>query len=199
MATLDGMAPDKASTSTRIPQKMSNLPLAKKMRRGHAERKFRPQEPTMPNIIVKIPEGVFGEPARKVLATGIHAAAKAVEQFGDEPMQEFLTWVVIEEVKEGYLFAGGANPLAQFIPVIVFFYPPGGVIDAAGHADTVKRMHEAVANAKPEGDTRLVVTSVMMWDVPEGAWGANGQLWALPDFVRAAGYKHLQHLVRDAA
>jgi hypothetical protein len=129
MTTLDGMAPDKVSTSTRImaniPQKMSNLPLAKKMRRGHAERKFRPQEPTMPNIIVKIPEGIFGEPARKVLATGIHAAAKAVEQFGDEPMQEFLTWVVIEEVKEGYLFAGGANPLAQFIPVICLLLPAG--------------------------------------------------------------------------
>lgn len=153
----------------------------------------------MPNIIVKTPEGVFDEAARKTLATGIHAAAKAVEQFGDEPMQEFLTWVVIEEVKAGYFFAGGADPLARFIPVIVFFYPPAGVIDAQGHAEAVKRVHEAVAQAKPEGDPRVVVTSVMMWDVPEGAWGGNGKLWALPDFARAAGYKHLQHLVTDAA
>jgi len=37
--------------------------------------------------------------------------------------------------------------------------------------------------------------------VPEGVfdasakWGANGQILRLPDFAKAAGYKHLQHLV----
>ncbi len=39
------------------------------------------------------------------------------------------------------------------------------------------------------------MTSVMIGDVPDGAWGANGQIWRLPDFAKAAGYKHLQHLV----
>jgi phenylpyruvate tautomerase PptA (4-oxalocrotonate tautomerase family) len=153
----------------------------------------------MPNIIVKVPEGVFDDKARQALGAGIHTAAKAAEQFGDEPMQEFLTWMVIEEVKAGYLFAAGADPLKHFIPVIVFFYPPGGVLDTVGHAKAVKGVHDAVANTKPEGDPRVVVTSVMMWDVPDGTWGANGQLWTLPDFARAAGYKHLQHLATTSA
>jgi phenylpyruvate tautomerase PptA (4-oxalocrotonate tautomerase family) len=180
---------------------MSNTTLADRSsrRKDHRDLSLIHRSPAVPNIIVKVPEGVFDDAARQALATGIHAAAKAAEQFGDEPMQEFLTWVVIEEVKAGGIFAGGADPLRSFIPVIVFFYPPGGVLDAAGHAVAVKRVHEAVAAAKPEGDPRAIVTSVMMWDVPDGTWGANGQLWTLPDFVRAAGYKHLQHLAVPAA
>lgn len=149
----------------------------------------------MPNIIVKVPEGAFDQSARDALGRGIHAAAKAVEDWGDDPRQEAVTWIVIEEVKAGYLFAGGVDQTSRVIPVIVFFYPPAGVIDEAGRAKAVQLVHEAVANAKPTSDPRPVMTSVMMWDVADGTWGANGQLWRLPDFARAAGYRHLQHLV----
>jgi hypothetical protein len=38
----------------------------------------------------------------------------------------------------------------------------------------------------------------MIWDVADGTWGANGQIWCLPDFARAGGYKHLCHLVAEA-
>lgn len=149
----------------------------------------------MPNIIVKIPEGVFDAAARATLATGIHAAAKSVERWGDDPRQEFLTWIVLEEVKAGYLFAGGHDPLSRAIPVIVLVYPPAGVIDDAGRADLVRRIHAAVAATKPTGDHRLVMTSVIIREVADGTWGASGTLWRLPDFARAAGYAHLTHLV----
>lgn len=153
----------------------------------------------MPNIFVKVPEGAFDQAGRDALGCGIHAAAKAVEGWGDDPRQEFLTWVVIEEMKTGYLFAGGVDPLARAIPVIVLVYPPQGVIDEQGRAELVRRTHEAVLSAKPDTDPRMVATSVMIWDVADGTWGASGQLWHLPDFARAAGYKHLQHLVEPAA
>lgn len=149
----------------------------------------------MPNIIVKIPEVVFDGAAREALAASIHGAAKAVERWGDDPRQEFLTWIVIEEVKAGFLFAGGRDPLSRAIPVIVLVYPPAGVIDATGRADLVRRIHAAVAATKPTADHRLVMTSVIIREVADGTWGASGTLWHLPDFARAAGYAHLQHLV----
>jgi hypothetical protein len=40
-----------------------------------------------------------------------------------------------------------------------------------------------------------VITSVMITDIDDGHWGARGAIWRLPDLARAAGYKHLQHLV----
>jgi phenylpyruvate tautomerase PptA (4-oxalocrotonate tautomerase family) len=152
----------------------------------------------MPNIIVKIPEGAFDATGRAALGKGLHAAAKAVEGFGDDPRQEFLTWVVIEEVKAGNWFAGGEDPLSRVIPVIVLFYPPAGVIAESGRAEAVRLVHGAVAAATPKSDPRPVVTSVMVRDVADGSWGANGQLWHLADFARAAGYRHLRHLVEAA-
>jgi phenylpyruvate tautomerase PptA (4-oxalocrotonate tautomerase family) len=149
----------------------------------------------MPNIIIKLPEGVFDEAARKRLAQGVTAAAKQIEQIGDDPRQEALTLVTIEEVKAGYLFAGGNDPLIRVIPIAVFFHAPEGVIDAARRGDAVRLVHEAVAAAKPMSDMRAVTTSVVIADVADGTWGANGQLLTLPDFARRAGYKHLQHLV----
>jgi len=146
----------------------------------------------MPNIIVGVPEGVFDAAACERLGKGVTAVAKKVEQIGDDPRQQFTSWVVIEEVKAGYFFAGGSDPLARVVPVIVQFYVPAGVIDEAGRAEAVRLIQEVVAGAKSQADPRPVMTSVMITAVPDGTWGASGALWHLDDFVRAAGYKHLQ-------
>lgn len=153
---------------------------------------------SMPNIIVKVPEGVFDTEACQALARGMTSAAKTVECIGDDPRQEFLTWVAIDEVKAGYMFAGGKDPLPRVIPVIVLFYLPEGVIDDAGRAEAVKLIQDAAADAKSAADPRPVLTSVIVADVADGTWGASGQLWRLPDFARAAGYKHLQRLVKPS-
>lgn len=153
----------------------------------------------MPNIVVKVPEGAFDDAARAALGKGIHTAVKAVEGWGDDPRQEVLTWVLVEEVKQGCFFAGGTDQTSRIIPVIVFLYPPAGVIDEAGRAEAVRRIHQVVAGAKPPNDPRRVATSIMVWDVTDGTWGANGELWRLTDFARAAGYKHLQHLCEPGA
>lgn len=153
----------------------------------------------MPNITVKLPEGVFDANARTAIATGLTDVAKRVEQIGDDPRQEFLTWVVIDEVKAGYLFAGGHDPLARVIPVIVVFSPPEGVIGAEARGELVKLVHEAVVAAKPASDPRPIASSVIIADVKDGTWGASGALWHLADFARAAGYKHLQrHVAAEA-
>jgi phenylpyruvate tautomerase PptA (4-oxalocrotonate tautomerase family) len=148
----------------------------------------------VPNIIVKVPEGVFDHAARSTLARAIHASAKAIEGWGDEPRQEALTWVLIEEIASGSFVVGGADQISRVIPVIVFFYPPAGAIDREGRARAVSLVHQAVNSAKQASDARPVMTSVMISDVPDGTWGANGKIWHLDDFAKAAGYTHLRHL-----
>jgi phenylpyruvate tautomerase PptA (4-oxalocrotonate tautomerase family) len=152
----------------------------------------------MPTIIIKAPEGVFDAAAREEIAAGVTAAAKAVEQIGDDPRHEFTTWVVIEEIKRGFLFAGGRDPLSSVIPVLVSFHHPEGVIDQAGREEAVRLVQEAIAAAAP-ADGRPVITSVVMSKVADGTWGAAGTIWRLADFARAAGFRHLQHLVQEAA
>ena len=149
----------------------------------------------MPSIIVKVPQGVFDAPARARLAQGLTTAAKAAEQGGDDPRHALVTWVLIDEVAPGGLFAGGADPLDRMIPVVVLFHYPQGVLDEAARNLAVRLIHEAAAAAKPATDPRPVMTSTILTEVAAGTWGATGVLWRLPDFARAAGFKHLQHLV----
>ena len=157
------------------------------------------REIAMPNIVVKVPEGAFDAGGCDRLAKGITAVAKTVEQIGDDPRQEFTTWVVIEEVKAGHFFAGGNDPVSRVLPVIVFFYTPAGVIDEAGRLEVAQLVQEAVAAAKSDADRRPVMTSVIVSEVADGTWGVNGALWRIGDFEKAAGYKHLQHLAAPSA
>lgn len=149
----------------------------------------------MPNIIIHAPEGVFDAAARAGLARSVTDVARTVEQGGDDPAQTALTWVLIDEFKPGAFFAGGADPLERVIPVVVFFHYPAGVLDEAARGEAVRLLHEVVSAAKPAGDPRPIGTSVILTEVPDGGWGGNGALLRLPDLARAAGYKHLQHLV----
>ncbi len=146
----------------------------------------------MPNIIVKLPAGAFDSAACDRLGKGITAVAKQVEQIGDDPRQEFTTWVVIEEVKARHFLAGGNDPLARVVPVIVLFYAPEGVMGEASRVEAVRLIQAVVAAAKSEADPRPVMTSVIISEVADGTWGVSGALWRLDAFVKAAGYKHLR-------
>lgn len=149
----------------------------------------------MPNITIKAPRGAFTPAARDTLAQALTDVARIVEQGGDTPAQMALTWVHIDEYEPGAFYAGGHDPLARIIPVVVFFHYPQGVLDDAARADAARLLQEVISAAKAPDDARQVRTSVVMTEVVDGTWGGNGRVLRLPDFARAAGYKHLQHLV----
>ena len=149
----------------------------------------------MPNILVKIPANTFDGDARAALARRITEAAAQAEQIPDDPRRRATTWVILEEVPATSWWCGGADVTTQMVPCLAVAHVPAGVLDGAARARFVQQMQEAFAQALPADDARRVVTSVMLHDVADGTWGVNGALWTLPDFARAAGYAHLQHLV----
>ena len=150
----------------------------------------------MPTIVIRIPEGVFDTAARQKLGENVTEVAKAAEQIGDEPHHAMSTWVIIEEIKAGNMFSGGRDPLQAFIPASVFWYYPEGVFDQDGRAEAVRLIQDAIAAAAP-ADGRRVISAVAMTQVDDGTWSAAGTMWRLADFARAAGFKHLQHLVTE--
>ncbi|MET3445591.1 tautomerase family protein [Ralstonia sp. 1138] len=149
----------------------------------------------MPNILVKIPANTFDSDARATLARRITEAAAQAEQIPDDPRRRATIWVTVEEVPAASWWCGGVDVTTQMVPCLAVAHVPAGVLDGAARARFVQQMHEAFAQALPADDARRVVTSVMVHDVADGTWGVNGALWTLPDFARAAGYAHLQHLV----
>jgi phenylpyruvate tautomerase PptA (4-oxalocrotonate tautomerase family) len=52
----------------------------------------------MPNILIKVPQGSFSREQRVLLCEEVTKVASEVEQVGDDPRQQSLCWVLIDEV-----------------------------------------------------------------------------------------------------
>lgn len=145
----------------------------------------------MPNILIKVPTGAFNDQQRTRLLMRVSEAAIAHEHIGDNPRQRSLCWVLIEEVRSTDWLCGGVNLHAQAIPCIVIVKVPAGVLDEPMRRDYIQGLHQAIALCQEPDEQRLLMTSIQLLDVTDGTWGANGSLWHLADFTRAAGYAHL--------
>jgi phenylpyruvate tautomerase PptA (4-oxalocrotonate tautomerase family) len=149
----------------------------------------------MPNILVKLPMGSFSGASRGLLVNKINDAAAAAEQIPNEPRKRMLCWVVMDEIDAGGFTCGGIDLTSQMLPCVAIVYVPSGVLDATSRATYTKLMHEAFKTALPADERRTLMTSVVLHEVPDGAWSANGAIWKLADFAGAAGFAHLRHLV----
>jgi phenylpyruvate tautomerase PptA (4-oxalocrotonate tautomerase family) len=153
------------------------------------------KEISMPNIFVKVPQGAFTAQQRQTLAQKINQAAATTEQMPDDMQKRFVNWIIVDEVAQGMFTCGGLDMTEQVLPCSVMAYVPSGVLNGASRASYVKAIHAAFAAILDSGEKRQLATSVILHEVPEGQWGANGMIWRLPDFAKAAGYAHLQSLV----
>ena len=150
----------------------------------------------MPNILVRVPKGVFDPVAREKLAASLTSAAHVVEQIGDDPAHGIFTWIEIQEFEPQAFYVGGRQVIEFVIPVVVQFQYPDGVLTDASREDAARLFQDAIEACKPVSDARPLRTSVIMSPVLDGHWGGSGKIWRLADLAQAAGYKHLQHLVK---
>jgi len=145
----------------------------------------------MPNILIKVPTGAFSELQRERLLKCVSEAAITHERIGNDPRQRGLCWVLIEEVQAVNWLCGGQDVHAQAIPCIVMVKVPAGVLDQQMRKDYVSGLHQAIEQCRGADDRRVLMTSIQLTDISDGTWGANGSIWHLDDFTRAAGYGHL--------
>lgn len=150
----------------------------------------------MPNILVKIPHASYPGAARQALAKAIADAAIDVEHVGDDPKQRAMTWVAIEELPAGAITAGGNDISDRVLQCIVQAYIPAGVLNGADRLRYAQQLNAAFNTCIPQGDKRMAIVSALLIDMPEGTWGAGNEIWRLPDVTAAAGFKHLQSLVK---
>ena len=145
----------------------------------------------MPNILIKVPTGAFSLPQRHQLLRSVSDVAMINEHMGDAPQQRMLCWVLIEEVQADQWLCGGVAPHAQVVPCMVIVKVPAGVLDAPMRQRYVSELHGALQSNLAAGDQRRLLSSIQIEEVVDGTWGANGEIWHLADFTRAAGYGHL--------
>lgn len=150
------------------------------------------EETPLPNIQVLIPKSSFPGASRDELIRGLTRAAAEAERMPEDPRRHFYCWVQLIEVDA--FACGGADVSARMLPCVATVRVPAGVLDAAGRDRYARQVHEALEAALPAGESRQLASSVLVEDVADGTWAANGKLWRLPDFAEAAGYGHLAEL-----
>jgi len=146
----------------------------------------------MPNMLIKVPQGAYPSESRARLVSMLNTAAATAETIPDDPAKRFFSWVQIDEVAPGAWTCGGHNVTEHMLPCLAMIDVPAGVLDGATRARYAQLVHCAFQKALPSSERRQLVTSIMLHEVADGAWAANGNIWHLPDFARAAGYGHLQ-------
>lgn len=147
----------------------------------------------MPIVHLRIPEGVFDADAKRRLGEGVTKAAADAERIPDDPNRRKATWVLIDEVRSGHWFAAGSTEAAsEFLPVVATVHPPEGVLDLEKRQELAAAFDKAVKEAVPADETRPVLTSCVIADVPDGHYGVTGRIFTLPDFTAMAGFEHLQ-------
>ena len=152
----------------------------------------------MPNIIVRLPDGVLDAGAKQQLASLLNTCAADAEQLADDPRSRALCWVVVDEVRPGNWTCGGVDMTAQAVPVIVQVFVPAGVLDGAARARYATGIYHAVHQALPAGERMALVSSIFT-EVPDGYWGVNDSVWHLAEFARQAGYRHLPAMTPAAS
>ena len=146
----------------------------------------------MPNIVIHCPAGAYPGPSRQNLIRHVNDAAAQAEQIPEHPRHRALCWVLVQELPSGQWTCGAQDVTDRVLPCMARVSLPAGVLNEAGRALYVKLLHDAFMQSLPEDECRALQLSVILEEVPDGLWGVNQQLWRLPDFALAAGFKHLQ-------
>jgi phenylpyruvate tautomerase PptA (4-oxalocrotonate tautomerase family) len=142
----------------------------------------------MPLITIRATPGAFTPDSKARLVEAITDAACEAESLPRE--NKVRTIVIWEDLSEVYLGGQPAQPLARLL--LMDFVASDGVLDPVRREHFAKAVHEA-ALAEP-ADERVLRTSVLFYDVPEGRWGRDGTVMRLPQIAAGAGFEHLKEI-----
>jgi len=127
----------------------------------------------MPLVHLYVPEGRLSALKRKQLADGLARAVLAAERIEDTPEARMLSWIFLHEVPAESWIAGEGQDARYLVELWV----PQGLLDAQGKAIAIEKVTEAVQAAEgPDVFLAAFGPWVIIREVPDGNWGAAGQV-----------------------
>ena len=128
----------------------------------------------MPMIEVTLPAGAIAPEARDALLDELAGKLLAREGAPDTEFFRSITWVYANEIDPATLAVGGrAGGEPRFrVEVTV----PEGALSEKRKAGLVADVHEAVSRAAGLGPEDGLRVWTLIRDVPEGNWGAGGEV-----------------------
>lgn len=144
----------------------------------------------MPLLRVTLTPGAFDDMQQQHLAAALTEAACRAESVSDDPQSRMRALVLIEELATGAFFSAGQRVEDAVAGVFIDWQVSAGVLDGARKAHFATELQLAAVDAVGDRQ-RLVVTSCVIHEVPEGQWAQNGAIRRLPEVAAIAGFEHL--------
>ena len=145
----------------------------------------------MPLLRVTLTPGAFDAAQKADLAAALTDVACRAEGVPDGPGQRMRALVLLEELAPGNFFSAGACADDAVAGVFVDWQVSTGVLDGARKARFAEDLHQAALAVTGACDDRMVVTSCVIHEVPEGQWAQNGAIRRLPEVASIVGFEHL--------
>jgi phenylpyruvate tautomerase PptA (4-oxalocrotonate tautomerase family) len=129
----------------------------------------------MPMMDLTLPEGTLSHDQRTALVDELTTVLLRAERAPDAQLFRDITWVFVHELPAGDVYAAG-RPVEQPIVRLEVTTPEGALSDRR-RAELVENATRAIREAAgmAEADT-LQRVWVVCREVPEGSWGAGGQV-----------------------
>lgn len=145
----------------------------------------------MPLMHVTLTSGAFDDTGKQRLVTGLTEAACRAESVPDQPQHRMRALVLLHELSPGCFYSAGVSADAAVAGVFIDWQVSTGVLDGARKAQFAGEVQQVAAAVAGGNGDKMVVTSCVIHEVPEGQWAQNGAIRRLPDIVPLAGFEHL--------
>lgn len=138
----------------------------------------------MPLIDLTYPAGTFTAEARATLADDLTTVLLRAERAPDTDFFRSIAWVHVHELPEGCVLAAGRPVTEPTFRVQVTI--PEGALSARRKAELVSEATRVVLTAAGLGEADALRVWVLVSEVPDGNWGAGGQIVRFADLVAYA-------------
>ena len=144
----------------------------------------------MPLIHVLLTHNAYDDVSKARFAKDLTDAACRAESVPDLPIPRSRALILMEELPPGGFYSDAKPADDRIRGVFLTWKVLAGVLDGARKARFATDLQAAAENAAPS-DSRMVVTSAVIEEVPEGQWAQTGSIRRLPEVASIAGFEHL--------
>ena len=145
----------------------------------------------MPLLRVTLTPGAFDAAQKADLAAALTDIACRAEGVPDGVGRRTRALVLFAELAPGSFFSAGTCADDAVAGVFVDWQVSTGVLDGTRKAQFAEDLHRAALSVSGTCDDRMVVTSCVIQEVPEGQWAQNGAIRRLPEVASIVGFEHL--------
>jgi phenylpyruvate tautomerase PptA (4-oxalocrotonate tautomerase family) len=138
----------------------------------------------VPIFEVTYPEGALSPDNRSKLMEDLTTVLLRAERAPDTDFFRGITWSYVHELPEGAVHAGG-RPVTEPTFKIEVTTPEGALSDRR-REELVAEATKVVREAAGLGEEDALRVWVLMHEVPEGRWGAGGQVIRFQQLLEAA-------------